>query len=211
MFNFVSFQTRINDVDSIKFSIRWINQIFANHVENDSRNILLTQSLIESSSQCFFVEFQFSSSALSFVENFSKFARKKINYHRFFKNFDFLIIVRRQFHYSIVRIDTMYKTKIQKITLVNFNTSNEFMFDEQTKWKKIFKSNYDWKLWKKLIERFKKFLTFKFCIIVCETRLMSKKINKLIIESNLWFQKKIVIKKIMQARKNIILNFWWNR
>ena len=116
-----------------------------------------------------------------------------------------MTIVRRQFYYSIVRVDTIYKKKIQKITLVNFNTLNEFMFNEQTKWKKILESNYNIKSWKKLIERIENFLTFKFCIITRETRLTSKKIDKLIIKSNLWFKKKLLL-KILYKREKVL--FW---
>ena len=204
LLNFISSQVRFNDIDSIRVSTRWINQTFANHVKNDLRNILFTQSLIESSSQCFLVEFQLSLDALSFVRTFKTCSQEKINYYRFFKKFDLLTTIQRQFNYSTIRVDTMYKRKTQKITFVNFNTSNEFMLDEQTKWKKTLESNYDSKSWKKLIERFEKFLTFKFCIITREARLTSKRIDKLIIKSNLWSQERKLLLKMLYKREKAL-------
>lgn len=76
------------------------------------------------------------------------------------------------------------------------------MCNKQTKYKKkrsnwIIVQNFE----KNQLNDLRNFLTFKFCVIIYEIRLTLKKINKLIIELNLWFQKNCYWKYYTNMKK----------
>ena len=100
---------------------------------------------------------------------------------------------------------TTYKRKDQKIKSVNLNKSNESRSEKKSDWKTdIIKKKiyiYD------SIDRYKKYLIFRFFELIRETRFISKRFQKLRIGKMLISQKKNLLTKMFYRRKKIMS---WN-
>ena len=104
-----------------------------------------------------------------------------------------------------VRINIMYKRKAQKILFVNTSASNEFISRDEINWKNKLKSLVQKDDWKIFINFFEKFLTLKFSEFAKKARLILKRIDKLIIETQLWSRERKLFIEMLHNRETTLI------
>ena len=101
----------------------------------------------------------------------------------------------------------MYKQKTQKINLIDVNILDESKFETNLKWRKILKSSVIVDFLKQLKRLYDSFLIFKFLKISRDSRMISKRLQKMLFDVELFFQERNLLIEMLYRRKIALI---WN-
>ena len=106
-----------------------------------------------------------------------------------------------------IHVNIMYKRKAQKINFVNVEIIDELKSKTNFKWKKFLKSSITSAFLKQLFDLYEFFLISKFSKIKRDSRLISKCLQKMLFNAELFSQKRDLMIKLLYRRKIALI---WN-
>ena len=121
--------------------------------------------------------------------------------YKFSRIFDILKRVRPA---SKIKMQIMYKRKTQKTNSIDVDILDELKPETNSKWRKILKSSVTVDSLKQLKELYDFFLTFKFSKISRDSRMILKRLQKMLFDAELFFQERNLLIEMLYRRETAL-------